>query len=312
MPQVSSSMNNCHTPDVLPVNWRKSAGRLLASTICAGFMGATFVGPAAAEDCFPKIRAAEARQALPRRAAPVRHRANVARVSHVKSAVRVSRPKRIAVPARPASKAVKFVESSFHLQTRPIPWVRPAGCDKHPASAIQSAPPIVERPPAELLLAELAGPPAQTETVPEDAGPTFGGGGGPGYPPGFGGGGGGGRPPVTPPGGEQPPVTPPGGEPPPVTPPEQPPILPPEVPPYWPPVGPPPDGPPQFPPPGGPPAPPPEDYPPPGPPELPPISPPEQPPVTAVPEPATWVMLIGGFFLIGQSVRSARRKRLAA
>lgn len=304
MPHAASSASTSHAPDVITVRWRKRVGRLLTSTMCAGFVGAALVGPAAAEDCFPKIRAAEARQAAPRRAAPVRHRANVARVGHLKAAVRVPHPKRIAVPVRPASKTEKFVESSFHLQTRPIPWVRPAGCDKHPASAIQSAPPIVERPPSELLLAELTGPPAETETSPEDAGPTFVGGGGPGYPlvPGGGVGGGGGRPPVSPPGGEQPPVTPPGDE--------QPPILPPDVPPSWPPVGPPP-GPPKFPPPGGPPAPPPEDYPPPGPPELPPILPPEQPPLTPVPEPATWVMLIGGFFLVGQSVRSGRRRRVA-
>lgn len=299
MRHPSPSTQKFHASDVILERWRKRAGRLLVLTTCAGFMGAAFVGPAAAEDCFPKIRAAEARQALPRRAAPVRHRANAPRVGHVKAAVRIPRPKRIAVPVRPASKTEKFVESSFHQQTLPVPWVRPAGCDKHPASAIQSTPPIVEKPPGELLLAELAGPPAETETPPQDAGPTFVGGGGPGYPP-------------VPGGGGPPPVTPPGGEPPPVTPPEDrpPPILPPDVPPSWPPVGPPPDGPPTFPPPGGPP-PPPEGYPPPGPPELPPTLPPEQPPLTPVPEPATWVMLIGGFFLIGQSVRSRRARPLA-
>jgi hypothetical protein len=34
--------------------------------------------------------------------------------------------------------------------------------------------------------------------------------------------------------------------------------------------------------------------------------PPEAPPLTPVPEPSTWVMLISGFFFVGQGIRSRR------
>jgi hypothetical protein len=225
----------------------------------------------------------------------------------VKPVVRVAHAKPIRVPARPASTTQKLVESSFALQTRPIPWVRPAGCDKNPTLAIQSAPPIVEKPPAQLLLDEIAGPNPTPPTPPEETGPTFGGG----VPPGvaFGGGG---QPPGLPPGGGQPPGQPP--EQPPVTPPETPPgppvtpPPPPEVPPVFPPVTPPetPPGPPVGP------QPPPEQPQPP--PEV--LQPPPgggQPPLTPVPEPSTWVMLISGFFFVGQGVRARRaaRARLA-
>ena len=43
---------------------------LLRSTVLAVLLGTTVVGSAAAEDCFPKIRAAEARMAAPHRPAP--------------------------------------------------------------------------------------------------------------------------------------------------------------------------------------------------------------------------------------------------
>lgn len=285
---------------------------LLRSTILAVLLGTTVVGPAAAEDCFPKIRAAEARMAAPHRPAPARKPTAARRpVNSVKPVVRVAHVKPIRVPARPASTTQKLVESSYAMQTRPIPWVRPAGCDKNPTLAIQSAPPIVEKPPAQLLLDEIAGPNPTPPTPPEEAGPTFGGGVPPGVP--FGGGG---QPPGLPPGGGQPPGQPPGGGQPPVTPPENPPGPPvtPPPPPEVPPVFPPPEGPPPVVPPGGPPTVPPEG-PPPQPPILPPEgpTPPTTPPLTPVPEPSTWVMLISGFFFVGQGVRSRRaaRARLA-
>ena len=59
-------------------------------------------------------------------------------VNNAKPVVRVARAKPIRVPARPASTTQKLVESSFALQTRPIPWVRPAGCDKNPTLAMHS------------------------------------------------------------------------------------------------------------------------------------------------------------------------------
>ena len=289
---------------------------LLRSTVLAVLLGTTVVGPAAAEDCFPKIRAAEARMAAPHRPAPA-HKTPIVRraVNNAKPVVRVARAKPIRVPARPASTTQKLVESSFALQTRPIPWVRPAGCDKNPTLAMQSAPPIVEKPPAQLLLDEIAGPNTPPPTPPEETGPTFGGGVPPGVP--FGGGGqppglppGGGQPPGQPPGGGQPPGQPPGGGQPPGQPPG-PPVTPPEGPPVFPP----PDGPPPVVPPGGPPPTVPPEIPP-GFPPLPPeihTPPPTTPPLTPVPEPSTWVMLISGFFFVGQGVRSRRaaKPRLA-
>lgn len=108
-------------------------------------------------------------------------------------------------------------------------------------------------------------------------------------------------PPISPPTGTpQPETPPPTGNPPPVTPPSTgnpPPVTPP-------PVTPPPTGtPPVTPPPTG--NPPPVD---------PPVNPPlvDPPPVVGlVPEPATWLMLIMGFFAIGGAARSRMRARLA-
>src|SRR6185312_12278217 len=84
-----------------------------------------------------------------------------------------------------------------------------------------------------------------------------------------GGPGGPGQPPVGPPTQppDQPPVIPP--DQPPVVPPDQPPVVPPDQPPVIPPVFPPPDTPPVITPPGG------------------------------IPEPATWAMMIVGFFGVG-------------
>lgn len=198
----------------------------------------------------------------------------------------------------------------------PVYLPRPVSCDEKPSPVLQALPPAAEKPPAQVLLDELAGPvaaPAAPETAtnyltgtPDEGGGSFFPGGG-GFPGGVGvPGGGGGQPPVGPPGGGQPPITPPDGGPPPILPPDggQPPIiLPPDggPPPVLPPDGgpppvTPPDGPPPITPPEGP------------PPIIPPITPPGGPP-PGVPEPATWAMLIFGFFGLGSALR--RQKRAA-
>lgn len=205
----------------------------------------------------------------------------------------------------------KFVESSFRQRAVPIHVARPVECDKEPPLALLSEAPGIEKPAMQKLLDELVEPPAAAEAapdapaVPTEVGSSDGFGG---FPIGTGGGGGfyGGGP--VPPGG------PPGG------PPTEPPVTPPDVPVVNPPpTEPPPGGPPTEPPvgpPGGPPVGPP-DGPPTGPPTGPPVGPPEEPPVgppvgpptppsTPVPEPATWAMLILGYFGLGAALRSAR------
>jgi hypothetical protein len=52
----------------------------------------------------------------------------------------------------------------------------------------------------------------------------------------------------------------------------------------------------------------PPERPPPGPPPVAPPGPPEVPPTSAVPEPATWAMMIIGFFGLGASIRSNRAR----
>jgi hypothetical protein len=277
---------------------------------------------ASAVDCFPKIRAAAAHAAAPARK-PAPHRKAAAaparpRVQQVRHVVKRPRPKRVRVAAAPAAPHRQYLESSFAQQTVPVYLPRPVSCDEKPSPVIQALPPAPEKPPAQVLLDELAGPGVtppgvQTPTdyisgTPDDDGGFFPGGGGvPGGVPGGGGGGGGGvpggggQPPVSPPGGGQPPVIPPDTGLPPIVPPDvgQPPII---LPPGPPDVGQPPVIPPEI---GQPPILPPGD-------DQPPILPPGggggQPP--GVPEPATWAMLILGFFGLGGALRrqSARRR----
>ena len=95
-----------------------------------------------------------------------------------------------------------------------------------------------------------------------------------------------------------PPVEPPEVTPPVVTPPVEPPVRPPLTP------EPPTTGPPTNPPTGPPVTPPPPVGPPTGPPTGPPVGPP---PTTAVPEPATWALMITGFGLLGLQVRRRRK-----
>ena len=223
--------------------------------------------------------------------------------------VKRPRPKRVLVAAAPPAPPRHYAESSFAQRTLPVYLPRPVSCDEKPSPVIQALPPAEAKPPAQVLLDELAGPavapptPEAPPAVPaefvDEGGPPgifFPGGGVPG-----GGGvfpGGGGQPPVIPPGGGQPPITPPDTGQPPVVPPEtgQPPIVPPGPP------GPPDTGQPPVIPPGPPPV---------LPPGQPPILPPDTGPPLGVPEPATWAMLIAGFFGLGEVLRrdhAARRR----
>lgn len=185
--------------------------------------------------------------------------------------------------------------------------LRPRACDSHPVVAMSPLPGVAPPGTSQQLIAELAGPTAPRQEVEGAApptvepgvvdtptpGPDFPGGpptGGPPIvpgPPGIGG-------PGTPGGPGNPPVAPPG-----------PPVVPPDTPPVVPPLGPP--------------APLVIDQPPPGPPGTPPtdvppgvIRPEFTPPIVpaAIPEPASWAMLLLGFFGLGVGLR-LRRSRAA-
>lgn len=295
---------------------------LLFRTLLAGLiLAAVTVDPAAAEDCFIKVRvparpiAAPVRHAPPHRLAaaaprpprphPVHHRLGPHRPARIHAAA--------ASPTHP-----RFVESSLAQATVPVYELRPVICDSAPA--IRSVLPGAPKPTAQRLLDALAGPvtpPAQQ--VAEAAAPPAVVGGPPGLPgfptdsgppgviggvPGFPGGvpGGGGPPPILPPGGGPPPILPPEGGPPPILPPDGGPppigIIPPDQPPAPPGGGPPPILPPNE---GPPPVLPPDSGPPP---------PPLTPPVAGVPEPATWALSIIGFFGLGSALRSQRRRKV--
>jgi len=274
----------------------------------------SLAGPAAAEDCFPKIKAAAVHAPTPvRKAAPHRRPAAAParpRVQQVRHVVKRPRPKRVQVAAAPPAPHRQYLESSFAQRTLPVYLPRPASCDEKPSPAIQALPPAAEKPPAQVLLDALTGPavapPAPTTPndyisgTPDDEG----GGGGPFFPAGGGvpGGftsGGGGQPPIVPPGGGQPP--PPDTGLPPILPPDggQPPIILPPGPPGPPDTGEPPILPPET------------GQPPIGPPGEPPILPPggDGGPPPGVPEPATWAMLILGFFGLGGALRRQNPRR---
>ena len=283
---------------------------------------AAAASPAAAEDCFIRVKVGEALRAAPAHRPPP-HRAAAAgpaRVRHLRHAShpaghrRGKRPQTLAA----AAERPRYVESSLAQASVPIYELRPVSCDTRPA--IRSKAPGLAPPAGQRLLDALATPapptptpPAPVETGPVETGPVIivpdtvl-----PGLPPGptpvgdIGGppppappiGGPGGPPPVTTPPVTTPPVvtppvvTPPVVTPPVVTPPAPPPDMPPPVvtpvtlPPDTPPGSPPPDSPPDTP--------------------LPP--PPPAPPSAPVPEPAAWAMLLVGFFALGAALR--RRSR---
>ena len=266
--------------------WMLGGGRARLAAVGAVLAGATAcaAGPASANpltDCFERIAVAT-RHVAPHRARPPA----VHRVRHV--GPRRPKPHKIA-----AARAVAAYAHRTHYVLRP----RACGTNEAQMSPL---PGLVTPDAPELLLAEIAGPPAAAALpeladkglVPLPTGPggdpsaisgpggvspgggfVFPGSGGPSGP---GGPGGPGQPPVLPPTGpDNPPVTPP-------------PVLPPVTPPDNPPTG--PGNPPLTPPPG-------------------------QPPVgpggpTVIPEPATWAMLTIGFFGLGAALRR-RRARLA-
>jgi hypothetical protein len=255
------------------------------------------VGTAAAEDCFPAIRAAEARLAAIKPAAPRRAKSVAVptqhRVSRKRTGVRKSHARPPPAYSRVSGVTHKIVESSFHVQTRLIPWVRPAGCDKEPSRAIRSELPVPQSSPVQDVLDQILAPtPAEPSRPLEtsEARPT------PGEP----------QVPGVAPLDELQPPTPPGR--PPGPPMETQPSVTPE---FTPTPNPPgvtlPPGQQPFAPPGV--EEPPQDHPavlPPG--EEPPLTPVIEPPaVTPVPEPATWMMLISGFAFAGFSLRWQRR-----
>jgi hypothetical protein len=260
--------------------------------------------PAAANpltDCFQRIAVVFHPHRHP--AHPIAHRA-IHRVRHVRPRPH-PRPHRIAAsgPSRAYAHRTRYI-------------LKPIACETHPTAALMSPVPGAEVPETpQILLAELAGPPAtpaeaaEAAPAPEvpaalaAAPPEF-------FPNIFGGPGGvplpGGFPgvigPGVPSGPGGPPVTPPVGPvevtPPPVTPPVAPPIVPPVdttvTPPVAPPVIGPSPGPPVV-----------ETPPTPNVPGVPVV--PGVPPVGAVPEPATWALMLLGFFGLGGALRRRRR-----
>jgi len=262
--------------------------RLVALFALAAVIGLD-ASPASANpvtDCFERIAVAAHHVPHPHRARP--HRA-AHKVRHVVPKWR-HKVRKVAVAQR---------MKAYDHRTRYI--LRPKACGTHEAMATPlPGAPVADAP--EAMLAALAGPPETPGVDVADVGPMlttmppvvgdtftpgdFVPGGSPGVTPvgGFvfpgGGPGGPGGP------GQPPPVGPP------TQPPDQPPVVPPDQPPVIPPDQPPPVIPPVFPP--------------------PPVQPPGQPPVTppgGIPEPATWAMMIIGFFGVGVAVRRRRAAR---
>ncbi len=162
------------------------------SAVAAGLLSATLASPAAAVDCFPKVKFAPAPHVAPKRpvqhldaaaAPPVHH---VHRVRHVVG-IGPKKPPRIVVASRPH--AINLAESSLAQQTIPVYLPRPVSCDKLPPLALQSLAPARPVAPAQRLLDALAGPADLTpsglpaspgnlpgvEGTPGNSGPTGGG-----------------------------------------------------------------------------------------------------------------------------------------
>lgn len=274
--------------------------------VMSALLGSAVAGPAAAEDCFIKVRPAAAAPApKPKAAAPARAVKLSAAQRPAQQAHKpvVRRVRTATAPAKPAAPMKKLPESSYAMRTAYMPAAPSTECDTAPS--IQAALPPEARPPAQRLLDEIAGPPVEIADASSPAGiggiPAGGGGPGGGLPIGWRGAPGGGGPGggfVAPPGAE----TPGGGEPPVVNPPGE----------GEPPVVNPPGGgePPVVNPPGGgeppiiPPGPDPDPGPGPGPGGPGPVDP--NPPVSPIPEPGVWMTMIIGFFGLGTMVRRSR------
>ena len=218
----------------------------------AALLSATSLAPALAEDCFPRLNAADAHH-IPAASPPRRPAAHApsghphaGHVHHLHHRAKPHGVKRIQAKAAAARKPShrQWLESSFARQTIPTYAPRPVSCDLHPASLLQSTPPAVAPTAAQRLLDEMVGPtpPTLAATDTQTAA-----------------------------------TTPPGG------------VLPPS---YVPPPG--VTGSIGFPggsgTPGG----------------------PSRPPVGAVPEPATWAVMLLGFFAVGGTLRAARASKREA
>ena len=117
--------------------------------------------PAAAEDCFIKVsRPAVAKPVAPKAAAP--HRAvKPAKAKPAASAQArkpSTKPRTAVAAAKPAAPMKKLPESSFTMRTAYVPAPPSTECDTKPS--IMAALPPEARPPAQRLLDEVAGPPA--------------------------------------------------------------------------------------------------------------------------------------------------------
>ena len=182
--------------------------------VVGAILSTAAAAPAAAEDCFIKVsRPAVAKPAAPKAAAP--HRAvkpaKAKPAASTQARKPVTKPRKVVAAAKPAAPMKKLPESSYAMRTDFAPAPPSTECDTKPS--IMAALPPEARPPAQRLLDEVAGPPAESaESSPPmslAALPVSGPGGG-GFPARFGprGGGGGGTY-ITPPGdGGETPTTP--------------------------------------------------------------------------------------------------------
>ncbi|HVK42464.1 MAG TPA: hypothetical protein VM471_08300, partial [Phenylobacterium sp.] len=160
--------------------------------VLGAVLGMTAVAPAAAEDCFPKVRAFEARPAAPPKARPTVRKPKAVRTATPVRQVRKpvgSKPKRAVIATTPVGPSKQLIDSSYAMRTGALPPAPSIECDRAPS--IQTALPPEARPAAQRLLDEIAGPESvdtlpPTQLASNEAGPGLG------WPLGFGPGGGGG------------------------------------------------------------------------------------------------------------------------
>ncbi|MCX7588896.1 hypothetical protein OUA97_21110, partial [Phenylobacterium sp. 58.2.17] len=118
--------------------------------------------PAAAEDCFIKVsRPAVAKPAAPKAAKPARavKPAKAKPAASVQARKPVAKPRTAVAAAKPAAPMKKLPESSYTMRTAYVPAPPSTECDTKPS--IMAALPPEARPPAQRLLDEVAGPPAE-------------------------------------------------------------------------------------------------------------------------------------------------------